>query len=72
MAVVLYKTVEQPTELVEHAKIVGDRRYGKLLIDSMSGFADGRLPGNLGDTPEAIYTGEGGKEHQLFFEACVQ
>ena len=31
----------------------------KLLSESLSGFADGRLPGNLGDMPEVLNTGEG-------------
>ena len=29
-----------------------------LLSESLSGFVDGRLPGNLGDTPEVLDTGE--------------
>ena len=35
--------------------------FGELLEQALSGFEEGRLPGNLGDTPEALYTGEASK-----------
>ena len=37
----------------------------ELLFDSISGFVEGRLPGDLGDTPEALETGKGAGEVQL-------
>ena len=33
--------------------------WRQLLSESVGAFADGRLPGNLGDTPEMLNTGEG-------------
>ena len=38
---------------------ISDAPFRTLCADSISGFADGRLPGNLGDMPEALETGEG-------------
>ena len=38
------------------------RGFGELLAQAISGFGEGRLPGNLGDTPEALDTGEGSAE----------
>ena len=35
-----------------------------LLAESLARFAEGRLPGNLGDTPAAINTGEDGQLNQ--------
>ena len=37
----------------------------KLLFESISGFGEGWLPGDLGDTPEALETGGGAGELQL-------
>ena len=37
----------------------------KLLLESISGFVEGRLPGELGDTNEALDTGRGAETQQL-------
>lgn len=62
MAMVLFKTADQLTKLVEYAKYVVVDGFGDLLEESVNGFVDGRLLGNLGDTPEAMDTGEGKKQ----------
>ena len=36
-----------------------DPQWRQLLSESLCAFADGRLPGNLGDSPEVLDTGEG-------------
>lgn len=33
--------------------------FRQLCADSLAGFVDGRLPGDLGDLPESVDTGEG-------------
>lgn len=39
--------------------------FGNLLFESISGFVEGRLPGDLGDPPEALNSGKGVEEQQL-------
>lgn len=46
------------TSAVERTKLHDFRR---LCAEALSGFADGRLPGDLGDAPEAVETGEARK-----------
>ena len=43
----------------ELLQFISGAPFSTLCADSLSGFADGRLPGNLGDIPEAVDTGEG-------------
>ena len=47
-----------------------DPAYRKLLSESLRGFADGRLPGNLGDMPEVLNTGEGEEGSRLAGDIC--
>ena len=42
----------------------GSESFGKLLCESISGFGEGRLPGDLEDTPEALATGRGANRQQ--------
>ena len=60
MAVLIYNisepTVEWRTNMLEMNAKNG---FADMILDSLCGFGEGRLPGNLGDTPEALDTGEG-------------
>jgi hypothetical protein len=38
--------------------LMSDAPFRTLCAEALSGLADGRLLGNLGDTPEALETGE--------------
>ena len=40
-------------------EITSDATFMNLCAAALYTFADGRLPGDLGDTPEAVETGEG-------------
>ena len=44
---------------LELLRYISDAPFTTLCAESLSGFVDGRLPGNLGDFPEAVDTGEG-------------
>lgn len=56
LAMLVFKTADYMPELVEFNALTKDERFGQLLIHSMRAWADGRF--NLGDTPEAVDTGE--------------
>lgn len=43
----------------ELLQVISDAPFRTLCANSLSRFADGRLPGDLGDIPEAVDTGEG-------------
>ena len=58
MAMLVFKSAHYLTDLMCFDKFTGSECFGQLLSDSVCGFADGRLPGNLGDTEAAMDTGE--------------
>ena len=43
----------------ELLQCISDAPFRTLCAESLSGFVDGRLPGDLGDNPEAVDLGEG-------------
>ena len=57
MAALLHKTAGDLAELKEFDRYIACEGLWQMLMDSVAGFANGRLPGNLGDTPEALKTG---------------
>ena len=61
MAIKCANTVAEVT--AAYAVVGGDDRLGRLACGRVSvGFADGCLPGDLGDTPKALSTGGGGEK----------
>ena len=59
MAMLLAKCATTEIQRTELYKLMHDARFMKLCSESVSGFAAGRLPGDLGDNPEAVDAGEG-------------
>ena len=62
MAMLAFTTAATAAAMLETGKYTGDARFGSLLLKSVDGFADGRLPGDLKDIREALETGEGSKK----------
>ena len=59
MAEMVVKAVKTEAEQVEFYLAVCDSDFGCLILQSVWGFSHGSLPGDLGDTPEALDTGAG-------------
>ena len=68
MAIKCANTVAEVT--AAYAVVGGDDRLGRLACEGICRFADGCLPGDLGDTPKALSTGGGG-EKQLLCDGMV-
>ena len=64
MAVIVAWAATTEAEVTEFYKTICMTDFVELQIGSVVGFSDGCLPGNLGDAPEALDTGEG--EDRLF------
>ena len=47
-----------------HRMVTSDAAFRTLCAEALAGFAEGRLPGDLGDTPEAVETGECGNARE--------
>ena len=74
MAVMVAKSATTEAELASFYKTICMTDFVSLLIESVFGFSDGFLPGNLGDTLEALDTGEGSTRLcgvSVSFVACL-
>ena len=64
------KSATTAAEVTAAYKAVGgDVRLGRVVCEGICRFADGHLPGDLGDSPEALRTGEGGEMQLLCWTA---
>ena len=72
MAVMLAKSATTEAEVIVFYNSICETDFVALLIESVHGFSDGWLPGNLGDTPEAMDTGEGKPRLCGDSSACIK
>jgi hypothetical protein len=59
MAMLVVKSATTPAALATCYQYFRNPRFEGMLAASMSAHVQGFLPGDLGDTPEAVDTGEG-------------
>ena len=59
MAMLIFRASEKSEWQRVMLEMYTNTSYGELQDESMCALEEGRLPGNLGDTPEALKTGEG-------------
>ena len=69
MALLCIKCVKTEVERRGCYEFFRSARFGSVLSASMSALADGRLPGDWGDDPEAVDTGERDGKHLL---SCIE
>lgn len=65
LAMLFIKSATTAAEMRAGQKLLHGDVFGRLVCEGICRFADGHLPGNLGDTPEALCTGEGGEMQVL-------